>query len=111
MFWKALANTFYFVLVGGPLSVALSLAAALLLNEKLARFKPLFRTIYFAPVVTTLVAVAVVWRYLYHPRFGLLNQALAAGRHRPDRLARQPALGDPGHHRAWPPGAASATTW
>ena len=76
VFWKALANTFYFVLVGGPLSVALSLAAALLLNEKLARFKPLFRTIYFAPVVTTLVAVAVVWRYLYHPRFGLLNQAL-----------------------------------
>jgi multiple sugar transport system permease protein len=77
VFWQALANTFYFVLVGGPLSVALSLAAALLLNEKLARLKPLFRTIYFAPVVTTLVAVAVVWRYLYHPRFGLLNQALA----------------------------------
>ncbi len=76
-FWKALANTFYFVLVGGPLSVALSLAAALLLNERLVRFKGLFRTVYFAPVVTTLVAVAVVWRYLYHPRFGLLNQALS----------------------------------
>jgi multiple sugar transport system permease protein len=76
-FWKALANTFYFVLVGGPLSVALSLAAALLLNEKLVRFKGLFRTVYFAPVVTTLVAVAVVWRYLYHPRFGMLNQALS----------------------------------
>ena len=77
VFWKALANTFYFVLVGGPLSVALSLAAALLLNEKLVRFKGLFRTAFFAPVVTTLVAVAVVWRYLYHPRFGLLNQGLA----------------------------------
>ena len=77
VFWQALANTFTFVLVGGPLSVALSLAAALLLNEKLVRLKPLFRTVYFAPVVTTLVAVAVVWRYLYHPRFGLLNQALA----------------------------------
>jgi multiple sugar transport system permease protein len=76
VFWKALANTFYFVLVGGPLSVALSLAAALLLNEKLVRLKPLFRTVYFAPVVTTLVAVAVVWRYLYHPRFGLLNHVL-----------------------------------
>jgi multiple sugar transport system permease protein len=76
VFWKALANTFYFVLVGGPLSVALSLAAALLLNEKLVRFKALFRAVYFAPVVTTLVAVAVVWRYLYHPRFGLINQAL-----------------------------------
>jgi multiple sugar transport system permease protein len=77
VFWKALANTFYFVLVGGPLSVAVSLGAAMLVNARLARFKGLFRTVYFAPVVTTMVAVAVVWRYLYHPRFGLLNQVLA----------------------------------
>jgi multiple sugar transport system permease protein len=76
VFWKALVNTFYFVLVGGPLSVALSLAAALLVNARVARFKGLFRTVYFAPVVTTLVAVAVVFRYLYHPRFGLANQIL-----------------------------------
>lgn len=76
LFWTALKNTFYFVLVGGPLSVAASLGAALLLNARLVRFKSLFRTIYFAPVVTTLVAVAVVWRYLYHPRFGLLNYVL-----------------------------------
>ncbi len=77
VFWKALANTFYFVLVGGPLSVAVSLGAAMLLNGRLVRLKGLFRTVYFAPVVTTMVAVAVVWRYLYHPRFGLLNQILA----------------------------------
>jgi multiple sugar transport system permease protein len=77
VFWKALANTFYFVLVGGPLSVAVSLAAAMLLNSRLVRLKGFFRTVYFAPVVTTMVAVAVVWRYLYHPRFGLLNQILA----------------------------------
>jgi multiple sugar transport system permease protein len=77
VFWKALANTFYFVLVGGPLSVAVSLGAAMLVNARLVRFKGLFRTVYFAPVVTTMVAVAVVWRYLYHPRFGLLNQVLA----------------------------------
>jgi multiple sugar transport system permease protein len=76
VFWKALVNTFYFVLVGGPLSVAASLAAALLVNARVARFKGLFRTVYFAPVVTTLVAVAVVFRYLYHPRFGLANQIL-----------------------------------
>ncbi len=76
LFWTALENTFYFVLVGGPLSVAVSLGAALLVNARLVRFKGLFRTIYFAPVVTTLVAVAVVWRYLYHPRFGLLNYGL-----------------------------------
>ena len=76
VFWKALGNTFFFVLVGGPLTVSLSLGAALLLNHQLVRFAGLFRTIYFAPVVTTLVAVAAVWKYLYHPRFGLLNAAL-----------------------------------
>ena len=76
-FWTALRNTLYFVLVGGPLSVGVSLGAALLVNARLTRWKPFFRTIFFLPVVTTLVAVAVVWRYLYHPRAGLLNHALA----------------------------------
>lgn len=75
-FWLALRNTFSFVLVGGPLSVAASLGAALLVNARLARFKPFFRAVYFAPVVTTLVAVAVVWRSIYHTRYGLLNYAL-----------------------------------
>lgn len=76
LFWKALGNTFYFVLVGGPLSVAVSLGAALLVNARLVRFKGFFRTVYFAPVVTTLVAVALVWRYLYHARYGLFNYVL-----------------------------------
>jgi multiple sugar transport system permease protein len=76
LFWKAMGNTVYYVLVGGPLSVAVSLGTALLINSRLIRFKELFRTIYFAPVVTTLVAVAVVWRFMYHPRFGLLNYFL-----------------------------------
>ena len=76
LFWQALVNTLYFVAVGGPLTVLVSLSAALLVDSKLARFKGLLRTIYFAPVVTTLVAVAVVWRYLYHTRYGLLNQML-----------------------------------
>lgn len=77
LFWKALKNTFYFLLVGGPLSIALSLGTALLLQTKLVRFKGFFRSAYFAPVVTTLVAVAVVWRFIYHPRFGLLNYMLS----------------------------------
>jgi len=77
LFWQALRNTLYFVAVGGPLSVAASLAAALLVNARLARWRPLFRTAFFLPVVTTLVAIAVVWRYLYHPRIGLINQLLA----------------------------------
>jgi multiple sugar transport system permease protein len=76
LFWLALRNTFYFVLVGGPLSLLAALGAALLVNARLARFKGFFRTIYFAPFVTTLVAVAIVWRYLYHPTYGLLNYAL-----------------------------------
>jgi multiple sugar transport system permease protein len=76
LFWKALKNTLYFLLAGGPLSIAVSLGAALLLNAKMVRWKPVFRFVYFAPVVTTLVAVAVVWRFVYHPRFGLLNYAL-----------------------------------
>jgi multiple sugar transport system permease protein len=76
VFWSALKNTFYFALVGGPVTIAAALVAALLVNAKLVRFKSFFRTVYFAPFVTTLVAVAIVWRYLYHPRYGLLNHAL-----------------------------------
>lgn len=76
LFWTAIGNTLYFVAVGGPLSVAVSLGAALLVNAKLTRAQPLFRALYFVPVVTTLVAVAVIWRYLYDPRFGLINFAL-----------------------------------
>jgi len=77
LFWIALRNTVYFLVVGGPLSIAVSLGAALLVHSRLARWKPLFRFVYFAPVVTTLVAVAIVWRFIYHPRFGLLNYVLS----------------------------------
>jgi len=76
LFWKALGNTLYFVGVGVPLSIAASLGAALLLNSKLARFRPFFRVALFAPVVTTLVAVAIVWRYLLHTKSGLINYGL-----------------------------------
>lgn len=77
LFWKALKNTFFFVVVSGPLSIAVSLGAALLLNSKLVRFKGVFRLVYFMPVVTTLVAVSIVWRFIYHPEFGLLNYGLS----------------------------------
>ncbi|HVT58503.1 MAG TPA: sugar ABC transporter permease [Thermoanaerobaculia bacterium] len=78
IFWTAVGNTLYFSLVGGPLTVAVSLAAALLVNARAARWKPLFRTVYFAPVVTTLVAVAVIFRFIYHPRYGAINRALGS---------------------------------
>jgi multiple sugar transport system permease protein len=76
LFWQALGNTLFFVVAGVPLSIAASLGAALLLNSRLAWFKPLFRTVFFAPVVTSMVAVAVIWRYLYHTRYGFINYAL-----------------------------------
>ncbi len=77
LFWRALANTFYFVLVAGPLTVVVSFVAALALNSKLVKCRSVFRLGFFMPVVTTLVAVAVVWRWIYHPRFGLLNYVLS----------------------------------
>ncbi|MCK9210488.1 MAG: sugar ABC transporter permease [Ignavibacteriaceae bacterium] len=77
LFWIALRNTFFFVILAGPLSVAVSLFSALLLNAKLVKFKGIFRLTYFMPVVTTLIAVAIVWRFIYHPRFGLLNYLLS----------------------------------
>jgi multiple sugar transport system permease protein len=58
------------------LSVITSLGAALLLHSKLVKFKGLFRMVYFTPVVTTLVAVSIMWKFIYHPRFGLLNYVL-----------------------------------
>jgi len=95
MFWKALGNTLYFVVAGGALSVIVSLGAALLVASRLTRVPSLFRTIYFLPVVTTLVAVAIVWRYLYHPQYGILNWVLrGAG------IAPIDWLGDP--HWAMP---------
>ena len=76
LFWRALANTLYFAVVGVPLSMAASVGAALLLNSPVARLKSFYRTVLFAPVVTTLVAVALIWRYLLHTRYGLLNYGL-----------------------------------
>ena len=78
IFWKALRNTLYFALLGGPLTVVISLGAAVLVDAKLTRLRPLFRTIFFAPVVTTMVAVAIVFRYLFHTRFGMINYGLAS---------------------------------
>ena len=76
-FWAALGHTVYFVAVGVPLSMTISLGAALLLNSPLARARALFRTALFAPVVTTVVAVAIVWRYLFNTRYGVVNALLA----------------------------------
>lgn len=76
LFWQALGNTAYFVVLGVPLTLGLSLGCAVLLQSRLVRGRALLRTLYFAPVVTTLVAVAVIWRYLFHVQYGWANQLL-----------------------------------
>lgn len=78
LFWHALGTTMWFVVFGVPATVIGSLAAAMLLNAKTLRWKPLWRLALFAPFVTTLVATAVVWRYLLHTRYGLINYALGS---------------------------------
>jgi multiple sugar transport system permease protein len=77
VFWTALRNTTVFVVIGGPLSIAVSLATALLVHARLARWRGAFRTALFSPVVTTVVAVAVIWMYIFHARYGYLNYVLA----------------------------------
>jgi multiple sugar transport system permease protein len=95
LFWQAFGNTLYFVVIGVPLSITASFGAALLLHSRLVRWQTFFRTALFAPVVTTLVAVAVIWRYLFNPHYGWLNYAMS-------RIGIPPIdwLGDP--HWAMP---------
>lgn len=75
IFWKALLNNLRFTLVVVPLQTALALLMAILVNQKLKGMR-FFRTVYFSPVVTAMVVIAVVWKFLYNPDFGLINQML-----------------------------------
>lgn len=77
LFWKAMTNTLLFVAIGTPFVVALSLFAAMLVNSRWLAWQPVWRVALFAPYVTTLVATAVVWRYLLHTRYGLVNHLLS----------------------------------
>lgn len=77
LFLKASGNTAFFVLVGVPLTMGAGLAVALGLNSGLTRFRTLFRVGYYLPVVTSIVAVSVVWRFLLQPDTGLVNGLLA----------------------------------
>jgi multiple sugar transport system permease protein len=75
-FRKAAFNTGYFVVVGVPLTLGIALAAALALDKGITRFRTLFRVGFYTPVVTSIVAVAVVWRFLLQPDSGLVNTVL-----------------------------------
>lgn len=76
-FVRSLVNTAVFVVVGVPLTMALALLVALALNSGITRFRTVFRVGYYAPVVTSIVAIAIVWKFILQPD-GLLNGFLAA---------------------------------
>ena len=75
VFLKSLANTVIYVGVVVPLSVILGLGAAILI-ESLSMAKAFYRTIYFLPVMATLIAMSIVWMVMLNPSFGLVNQIL-----------------------------------
>jgi multiple sugar transport system permease protein len=75
-FWKSLGNTVYFVVVGVPLTLALGLVIANALSRGITRFRTAFRVGYYLPVITSIVAIAVVWRFLLNPDVGLINVLL-----------------------------------
>lgn len=94
-FLRSAVNTGYFVVVGVPLTLALGLLAAVGLNSPVARFRTFFRVGFYTPVVTSIVAVAVVWRFVLDPDHGLVNALLRyIGIHGPNWLGT-PALAMP----------------
>jgi multiple sugar transport system permease protein len=76
LFWKSLRNTFYFAVVVVPLQSGFALLLALLINAKI-RGVNFFRTMYFVPVVTSIVVVSILWRFMYQPD-GLINNLLGS---------------------------------
>ncbi|WP_299879541.1 carbohydrate ABC transporter permease [uncultured Cocleimonas sp.] len=76
LFMKALVNTILFVLIVAPLQGAFALLLALMINQKLPGIN-IFRTIYFMPVVISIVVVSILWRFIYDGENGLLNAMLS----------------------------------
>jgi multiple sugar transport system permease protein len=76
VFRKSAANTAYFVLVGVPLTILLALAAAVALDKGITKLRGVFRLGFYTPVITSIVAVAVVWRFLLQEEYGLFNTVL-----------------------------------
>ena len=71
-FFQAVLNNFYFVIVVVPLQTSLALLLALLVNQKIKGMN-FFRTIYFSPVVVTMVVVSIIWKFMYNPGEGMIN--------------------------------------
>ena len=76
IFAKVLGNTAYFVLASVPVQIVLALACALVLNRGI-KGQTFFRVVYFLPVVTSTIAAALVWAWLFNSNFGLINAGLS----------------------------------
>ena len=74
-FWQVLKNTLFYTVISIPLSMLLSFLLALFMNQKIKGIT-IYRTIYFIPVVSSMVAVSLMWRWIYNADFGLLNYFL-----------------------------------
>ncbi|MBC2304817.1 carbohydrate ABC transporter permease [Listeria booriae] len=77
IFLKSIGNTLFYVIIGVPLVIICSLGIALMINFSQAKIFQFFRLIFYTPSITNVVAVAVVWSYLYNPQFGLFNYLLS----------------------------------
>lgn len=76
-FWKALKNTLYYVIIGVPLVVFFSLIIAMGINYLGEKSQTLFRGFYYAPAITNIVAISVVWMFIYNTDYGVLNYVLS----------------------------------
>ncbi|QTN00575.1 ABC transporter permease subunit [Sediminibacillus dalangtanensis] len=76
-FLQAMGNTFFYVIIGVPLAVASSLLIAVLLNFFNNWVSSTFRVVYYVPSITNIVAIAVVWSFLYNQEYGLFNYLLS----------------------------------
>lgn len=75
IFKKVFWNTLYFTAVSVPIGIVLSLLLAIALNQGLRGIK-FYRAAYFLPVISSMVAVAVIWQWIYNPEYGVLNYLL-----------------------------------
>jgi multiple sugar transport system permease protein len=78
LFWGAMKNTLWFSVLGVPLAIGASLFAAVILNARTVKWRPIWRVVFFAPYVTTLVATAVLWNYMLHTKYGVINWILTS---------------------------------
>ena len=71
-FWKAVANTFYYSFITVPIGILISLVLAILLNSRIRGIQ-IYRTIYFMPVMTSVIAGAFIWQWIFQSQNGILN--------------------------------------